>query len=125
MARKVELSKSAIENIFRLRTNGMAFKKIADRYPCSDHFIRDIISRKVYRHVEIDAGLVHGAQNAKAKYSRAKHKEEKTVADKYEPLSRLMLAQEGLSKAYKECCEAGLSRKFLDLALVEVRANLD
>lgn len=124
MSKKVELSKSAIENIFRLRADRMPYKKIAERYPCSDKYIRDIIQRTAYGHVELDAGLVMAAQGAKAKWQRKKKapevKHESTPLEKFEPLAQLMAAQKALLDAYTQCRAVGLSKAFIDLALEEV-----
>jgi hypothetical protein len=118
MSKRIHLSKSAIESIFQLRLDGHSFKDIAACYPCSDHYIRQIISREVASDVELDAGLVHGAQNAKVKY-RPRKKTIKPVEDKFAPLARLMEAQTALAKAYADCCKAGLSQAFIDLAIKE------
>lgn len=124
-----KLSKSAIENIFQLRVDGKSFREIASRYPCSDHFINQVITREQYAEVEIDAGLVHGAQNmkrAKPKKRTAKKPEPMPEPiDKYGPLSRLMAAQAELMDAYRSCRAVGLSEAFLDLALDEVGALRD
>ena len=119
-----QLSKSAIENIFQLRADGNSFIDIADRYPCSDNFIRKVIERKRYANVEIDAGLVVAAQGvsrSKPKRRKTKPEEEPVIAvDKFTHLSELMAAQEALVSAYDACIDAGMSESFLYLAVEEV-----
>lgn len=119
-----KLSKYAVENIFQLRADGKSYMEIAERYPCSDHYIRQVISRKRYGDVEIDAGLVHGAQNlarSKPKKRKPKEKPQPAVPDKYESLVTLMKAQEQMSIARAACVKAGFSDSFLDEALEEVQ----
>jgi hypothetical protein len=120
----IKLSNAAIRDIFKLRSQGLTYKKIAERYPCSDKYIRDIIHREIFSDVVIDAETLAAVRNVKVKYEKRKKKAaakpDVAPSIQYEPIAKLMDAQSCLNNAYKECVKAGISDAFMSIALDEV-----